>query len=88
MMELPSILSSLFSGVLYLFSPAGVRSLVMFALAGVLIFLAIRKEYEPTLLLPIGFGCLLANLPPVIDAATGQSVPAVLGEGGFLVRAV
>ena len=84
MMELPSILSSLFSGVLYLFSPAGVRSLVMFALAGALIFLAIRKEYEPTLLLPIGFGCLLANLPPVIDAATGQSVPAVLGEGGFL----
>ena len=78
-MMLPSILSSLFSGVLYLFSPAGVRSLVMFALAGALIFLAIRKEYEPTLLLPIGFGCLLANLPPVIDAVTGQSVPAVLG---------
>lgn len=32
-------------------------------LAGlVLIYLAIWKEYEPVLLLPIGFGCLLANL--------------------------
>lgn len=28
----------------------------------VLIYLAIWKEYEPVLLLPIGFGCLLANL--------------------------
>jgi len=31
--------------------------------AGVLLYLAIRKEYEPTLLLPIGFGTLLGNLP-------------------------
>jgi oxaloacetate decarboxylase beta subunit len=37
--------------------------LVMFMVAGVLIHLAIRKEYEPTLLLPIGFGALLGNLP-------------------------
>lgn len=37
--------------------------LVMFAVATVLIYVAIRKEYEPTLLLPIGFGALLGNLP-------------------------
>jgi oxaloacetate decarboxylase beta subunit len=37
--------------------------LVMFAVAGLLIYLAIAKEYEPTLLLPIGFGALLGNLP-------------------------
>ena len=37
--------------------------LVMFIVAGVLIHLAIKKEYEPTLLLPIGFGALLGNLP-------------------------
>jgi oxaloacetate decarboxylase beta subunit len=35
----------------------------MFVVAGVLIYLAIAKEYEPTLLLPIGFGTLLGNLP-------------------------
>jgi len=38
-------------------------TLLMFAVAGVLIYLAIAKKYEPTLLLPIGFGTLLGNLP-------------------------
>src|SRR5262245_2742271 len=42
-------------------SPWGM--IVMFAVAGILIHLAIRKQYEPTLLLPIGFGALLGNLP-------------------------
>jgi oxaloacetate decarboxylase beta subunit len=36
---------------------------VMFAVGGVLIYLAIRKQYEPLLLIPIGFGAILANLP-------------------------
>ena len=35
----------------------------MFAVGGVLIYFAIAKQYEPTLLLPIGFGVLLGNLP-------------------------
>lgn len=35
----------------------------MYLIAGTLIFLAIRKNYEPLLLIPIGFGALLANLP-------------------------
>ena len=35
---------------------------VMLAIGAVLIYLAIAKEYEPVLLLPIGFGCMLANL--------------------------
>jgi len=35
----------------------------MFVVAGILIYLAIKKEYEPTLLLPIGFGAILANIP-------------------------
>jgi carboxybiotin decarboxylase len=38
-------------------------TLLMFAVGGVLIYLAIVKEYEPALLLPIGFGTLLGNLP-------------------------
>ena len=36
---------------------------VMWAIGAVMIFLAIRKEMEPTLLLPMGFGCILCNLP-------------------------
>ncbi len=39
------------------------QSLVMIAVGGVLIYLAIAKEYEPVLLLPIGIGCIIANLP-------------------------
>ena len=39
------------------------EALLMFAIGGLLIYLAIAKEYEPTLLLPIGFGVLLGNLP-------------------------
>ena len=41
----------------------GLDTLLMFAVGGLLIYLAIAKEYEPTLLLPIGFGVLLGNLP-------------------------
>ena len=37
--------------------------LVMWAIGGVLIYLAIAKEMEPTLLLPMGFGAILVNLP-------------------------
>jgi len=40
-----------------------IRMLVMWVLSGVLIYLAIAREMEPTLLLPIGFGALLVNLP-------------------------
>lgn len=38
------------------------KEMVMIAIGLVLIYLAIVREYEPTLLLPIGFGCILANL--------------------------
>ncbi|MEE2791514.1 MAG: sodium ion-translocating decarboxylase subunit beta [Acidobacteriota bacterium] len=41
----------------------GPETLLMFAIGGLLIYLAIAKQYEPTLLLPIGFGVLLGNLP-------------------------
>ena len=37
--------------------------LVMFLIGGILIWLAVKKEYEPALLLPIGFGAILTNIP-------------------------
>ncbi len=39
---------------------------IMWVIGGVLIYLAIKKEMEPTLLLPIGFGAILMNFPGVI----------------------
>ena len=45
------------------------QSVVMILVSFVLFYLAIVKDYEPLLLLPIGAGCLLANLPlsPLMD---------------------
>lgn len=39
------------------------KTLLMYVIVGVLMYLAIAKKYEPLLLLPIAFGMLLANLP-------------------------
>lgn len=39
------------------------QQVLMFCVGGVLIALAIRKKYEPALLLPMGFGAILVNLP-------------------------
>ncbi len=82
-MDFSALTGDLFSGVSFLFSIAGLKMAVMFAIAGTLIYLAIRKDYEPALLLPIGFGAILANLPPVLETL----MPAALGtvkEPGFL----
>ena len=49
-------------------------NLVMLLAGGILVYLAIAKEYEPVLLLPIGFGCILANL----------GMPATAGGDNFL----
>ena len=77
-MDFAVLIQELFSGLFYMMSGDGVKTLIMFIIAGILIALAIVKDYEPTLLLPIGFGCILANLPPV------DGFPSVLGEAGFL----
>lgn len=52
------------------------KNLVMILVGGLLIYLAIKKEFEPVLLIPIGFGAILANLP--LTEITNA------GEGGFL----
>ncbi|MBQ2470956.1 MAG: sodium ion-translocating decarboxylase subunit beta, partial [Ruminococcus sp.] len=45
------------------------QNYVMIAISCFLLFLAIKKQYEPLLLLPIAFGMLLVNLYPGIMAA-------------------
>lgn len=56
-------LTALGAGARHMISPDGWPNLVMIAIALGMFWLAIRKDVEPLLLLPIGFGCLLANLP-------------------------
>ena len=60
------------------------QMVVMWAIGGVLIYLAIAKEMEPTLLLPMGFGAILVNLPinpAAIEEAiqAGEHLPGVQG---------
>lgn len=50
-------------GITRIFIGDGWKNFVMIALACFLLYLAIKKEYEPLLLLPIAFGMLLTNLP-------------------------
>ncbi len=51
------------SGIAGFFINDGWKNLIMIVVACVLIYLAIKKEFEPYLLLPIAFGMLLVNLP-------------------------
>jgi oxaloacetate decarboxylase beta subunit len=56
-MNLADVLAGLFAGLSFTWANA-----LMLVVGGALIYLAVAKEYEPVLLLPIGFGCILANL--------------------------
>ncbi len=47
---------------------------IMWIIGGVLIYLAIAKEMEPTLLLPMGFGAILVNLPLEVEGTGVQLV--------------
>ena len=72
-------LSFLYENVAENFDP---RMLVMWAIGGILIFLAIKKDMEPTLLLPIGFGAILVNLP--LSGAVGEEgALSILYEAGI-----
>lgn len=46
-------------------------NLLMIFIGAIFISLAIRKDYEPLLLLPIGFGCIVGNLPSISSMAIG-----------------
>lgn len=58
------------------------KQIVMWIVGGVLIYLAIKKDMEPTLLLPMGFGAILVNLP--LSGAVGEEgVLTVLFNAGI-----
>ena len=55
------------------------QQVTMWVIGGILIYLAIVKDMEPSLLLPIGFGAILVNLP--FSGAVNQYVNGVFQEG-------
>ena len=60
------------TGLYALISSGGidaVKTIIMIAIACVLLYLAIVKKFEPLLLLPIAFGMLLSNLPMIKDSS-------------------
>ena len=65
------------------------QQVVMWIIGGVLIYLAIKKDMEPTLLLPMGFGAILVNLPlsgavtQIYDGVKEIGVIDVLFESGI-----
>lgn len=82
------------SGFAGFFEGNGYLNLIMIGVACVLLYLAIKKEFEPLLLLPIAFGMLLANLPfsgifhpELFNSAAlenGLNFSKILHEGGLL----
>ena len=65
------------------FANLSIGNWIMFIIAGVLIFLAITKEYEPLLLIPIGFGAILANLPLADMGSYGDGIIALIYNSGI-----
>ena len=63
------------------FAALSIQQVVMIAIACFLIYLAISKKFEPLLLLPIGFGMLLANFP----SADLMAAPLENGSSGGLL---
>ncbi len=65
------------------------QQVVMWAIGGLLIFLAIKKNMEPTLLLPMGFGAILVNLPlsGVVDRYFLNGDPISVEKGQALLAA-
>ncbi|MBE6734379.1 MAG: sodium ion-translocating decarboxylase subunit beta [Ruminococcaceae bacterium] len=76
------ILQGFLDALLGLFNDSGLMDLTwknyaMMGIACVLLFLAIKKQYEPLLLLPIAFGMLIVNLYPAIMAAPSTELVPV-----------
>ncbi len=61
----------------------GWKYLVMWAIGGILIYLAIRHDMEPTLLLPMGFGTILVNIPSSGAITRFTETGEVIAEGAL-----
>ena len=81
-MDLGALLPELFKGLTHF----TLGNAVMIAVGMILVYLAVAKEYEPVLLLPIGFGCILANIP-LAGMTAGEGTSAAEGMMSVLYNA-
>jgi sodium ion-translocating decarboxylase beta subunit len=77
-MNIAELLPELLKGILHF----TLGNAVMITAALILIYLAIYREIEPVLLLPIGFGCLLANIP-LAGMTAAEGMMGVLYNAGI-----
>ena len=56
--------------------------ILMWLIAGSLVYLAIKKKYEPYLLLPIGFGIIVVNLP-LVDLMDDHGILGIIYNIGI-----
>ncbi len=68
------VFASGFSGLIAGFLHLSMPNIIMIVIGGILLFLGIKKDFEPLLLVPIGFGCILVNIP----------LADLMEPGGFL----
>ena len=76
------LINGLFSSFSQVSGEQWLKMIIMWVIGGLLIFLAIKKNMEPSLLLPMGFGAILVNLPfsgviNQIDAAGNEVIGAI-----------
>ncbi|HIW53673.1 MAG TPA: sodium ion-translocating decarboxylase subunit beta [Candidatus Ruthenibacterium merdigallinarum] len=74
-------INAIFGSVMSLDPVSAIKMLVMWVVGGVLIYLAIKKDMEPSLLLPMGFGAILVNLP--LSGAVTQIYETGTEEGAL-----
>ncbi len=60
--------------------PFPLGNIIMITIGCLFIYLAIKKKYEPLLLVPIGFGAILVNIPVLIN----PGLPGIMDPEGFL----
>lgn len=81
-------MAELFQNVIEIFSTQAntvlfIKQIVMWIIGGILIYLAIAKQMEPPLLLPMGFGAILMNIPNFSSSAGISEVLGTLYNAGI-----
>ncbi|MEF9970085.1 MAG: sodium ion-translocating decarboxylase subunit beta [Ruthenibacterium sp.] len=76
-----NFVNSMFGSLLSLEPAQVIKMIAMWAIGGGLIYLAIKKDMEPSLLLPMGFGAILVNLP--LSGAIDQIYEGVVEHGAL-----
>ncbi|MBE6815588.1 MAG: sodium ion-translocating decarboxylase subunit beta [Ruminococcaceae bacterium] len=86
LLEIWSKILALFDGTTSMdFTSEVIPMVIMWAFGGLLIYLAIAKDMEPTLLLPMGFGTILVNLPlaELVGVISEEGAIRILYDAGI-----